>query len=113
VGRALIHLVLRRRGVVSRVLPPVSLILATWAEEYVDALTATRYRGAATSRAAQEGLNRWVGLFATAARRAVADADAFEERVSFSSWPGASVSAACVLTRPLICSFAACQARRS
>jgi len=81
VGRALIHLVLRRRGVVSRVLPPVSLILATWANEYVDALTGTRYRGPATSRAAREGLNRWVGLFATATRRAVAVADAFEERV--------------------------------
>ena len=81
VGRALIHLVLRRRGVVSRVLPPVSLILATWAQEYVDALTGTRYRGAASSRVAREGLNRWVGLFATATKRAVADADAFEERV--------------------------------
>jgi Fic family protein len=81
VGRALIHLVLQRRGVVSRVLPPVSLILATWVEEYVAALTATRYRGAATSRAAQEGLNRWVGLFAAAARRAVVVADVFEERV--------------------------------
>ena len=81
VGRALIHLVLRRRGVVSQLLPPVSLILATWAKEYVAALTGTRYRGSATSRAAQEGLNRWVGLFATATRRAVADADAFEERV--------------------------------
>jgi Fic family protein len=81
VGRALIHLVLRRRSVVSRLLPPVSLILATWAQEYVDALTGTRYRGAASSRAALEGLNRWVGLFATATRRAVADADAFEERV--------------------------------
>jgi Fic family protein len=81
VGRALIHLVLRRRSVVSRLLPPVSLILATWAKEYVDALTGTRYRGAASSRAALEGLNRWVGLFATATRRAVADADAFEERV--------------------------------
>ncbi len=81
VGRALIHLVLRRRSVVSRVLPPVSLILATWAQEYVDALTGTRYRGAASSPAAQEGLNRWVGLFAAASRRAVADADAFQEQV--------------------------------
>lgn len=81
VGRALIHLVLRRRRVVSRVLPPVSLILATWAQEYVDALTGTRYRGAASSRVAREGLDRWVGLFATATTRAVADADAFEERV--------------------------------
>lgn len=81
VGRALVHLVLRRRGVVSRVLPPVSLILATWAEEYVASLTGTRYRGPATSRAAQEGLNGWVGLFAAATKRAIADADAFEERV--------------------------------
>jgi Fic family protein len=81
VGRALIHLVLRRRGVVSRALPPVSLILATWAHEYVDALTGTRYVGSASSRAAQEGLNRWIGLFAAASKRAVADADAFERRV--------------------------------
>ena len=62
-------------------MPPVSLILATWAKEYVDALTGTRYRGPATSRAAQDGLNRWVGLFATATRRAIADADAFEEKM--------------------------------
>ena len=81
VGRALIHLILRRRGVVSRVLPPVSLILATWSGEYIAALTATRYRGSADSKAAEEGLNRWVGLFAAATRRAVADADAFEERI--------------------------------
>ena len=81
VGRALIHLILRRRGVVSRTTPPVSLILATWAEEYVEALTRTRYLGSATSPAAQEGLNRWVGLFAAATRRAVADAEAFEQRI--------------------------------
>jgi Fic family protein len=81
VGRALIHLVLRRRGVVSRALPPVSLILATWAQEYVEALTATRYVGPAASAAAREGLNRWVGLFAAAAKRAIADADAFEDRI--------------------------------
>ena len=81
VGRALIHLVLRRRGVVTRALPPVSLILATWAKEYVEALTATRYRGPAHSSEAHEGLNRWVGLFAAASKRAVADATAFEEKV--------------------------------
>jgi len=81
VGRALIHLVLRRRGVVSRVVPPVSLILATWATEYVDALMGMRYRGRAMSRVARGGLNRWIGLFAAATRRAVADAGAFEERM--------------------------------
>jgi Fic family protein len=88
VGRALIHLILRRRGVVSRALPPVSLILATWAQEYVEALTRTRYLGSPASPDAQEGLNRWVGLFAAASKRAVADADAFEERIQHleSTW---------------------------
>jgi len=81
-GRALIHMVLRRRGLAPRVLPPVSLILATWATDYIAALTATRYLGSPTSPAAHEGLNRWVGLFAAATKRAVADATAFEERIT-------------------------------
>ncbi|MCU1656780.1 MAG: filamentation induced by cAMP protein Fic [Pseudonocardiales bacterium] len=79
-GRALIHLVLRRRGLALRVLPPVSLILATWARDYVTGLAATRYRGAATSRTAQDGLNLWLGRFAAACRRAVDDAASFETR---------------------------------
>ena len=81
-GRALIHMVLRRRGLAPRVLPPVSLVLATWAIEYVAALAATRYVGSSVSTAAQEGLNSWMGLFAAATRRAVADASAFEERIA-------------------------------
>jgi Fic family protein len=79
-GRALIQLVLRGRGLATRVLPPVSLILATWAKDYVNALMGTRYRGPATSRDAHEGTNRWVAQFATACTRAVADAAAFERR---------------------------------
>jgi len=81
VGRALIHLVLRRRGLAARVLPPISLVLATWSRDYVAGLTATRYVGKATSEAAVDGTNRWVGLFATACRRAIEDAETFEERV--------------------------------
>lgn len=79
-GRALIHLVLRRRGLALRVLPPVSLVLATWARDYVDGLTATRYRGPATSKDAHAGTNLWVGRFAGACLRAVDDAMAFEQR---------------------------------
>ncbi len=81
VGRALIHMILRRRGLAPRVLPPVSLVLATWSDRYVDGLTATRYRDEPASAAALDGINRWVGLFATACRRAVNDANAFEERI--------------------------------
>ena len=81
-GRALIHLVLRRRGLATRVLVPVSLILATQAQSYIGGLTAVRYRGSATSRSAHEGINLWVARFATACSRAVTDAGAFEVRIS-------------------------------
>ena len=82
VGRVLIHLVLRRRGLAVRVLPPISLVLATWSRDYIAGLTATRHVGRPDSKAAIEGLNLWVGLFATACRRAVGDAETFERQVS-------------------------------
>jgi Fic family protein len=80
-GRALIHLVLRRRGLIPRVIPPISLVLATWARDYVGGLAATRYRGPATRKKAQAGLNLWVERFAGACTRAVEDAASFEQRV--------------------------------
>lgn len=82
IGRALVHLVLRRRGLAIRVLPPVSLVLATWSKDYIAGLTVTRYVGSPTSKLASEGLNRWIGLFAAACRRAVSDAETFENQVS-------------------------------
>jgi Fic family protein len=80
-GRALIQLILRRRGLATRILPPISLVLATWAKDYVDGLTATRYQGPTTGKDARAGLNLWVGRFADACQRAVRDATLFEERV--------------------------------
>jgi Fic family protein len=81
-GRALIHLVLRRRGLALRVLPPVSLILATWARSYIDGLTQFRHIGSPTSSEALEGLNTWVGRFSSACTRSVQDATAFEKRTT-------------------------------
>jgi len=80
-GRALVHVILRRRGLAPRMLPPVSLVLATWSKSYIEGLTATRYRGRPDSSAAHEGLNQWIALFAAACGRAVDDATAFEARV--------------------------------
>ena len=90
-GRALIHVVLRRRGIAPRILPPISLVLATWSRSYVEGLTTTRYRGRADSSAAHNGINHWIGMFAAACRRAVDDAVAFEERVAGiqDDWRGA------------------------
>jgi Fic family protein len=71
-GRALIQLVLRRRGKALRMVPPISLVLATWSDEYVAALNGTRYVGEFGSAAAHEGRNRWIALFAAACRRSAA-----------------------------------------
>jgi len=80
-GRALIHVILRRRGSAPRVLPPVSLVLATWSTSYIEGLTATRHRGRPESASAHDGMNRWIALFAAACRRAIEDAEAFEATV--------------------------------
>ncbi len=81
-GRALIHVILRRRGLAPGVLPPISLVLSTWSDDYVNGLTGTRYLGDPNEPRAQEGLNDWVALFAAAGRRAVDDARLYEDRVA-------------------------------
>lgn len=80
-GRALIHVILRRRGLIPRVTAPISLVLATWSRDYINRLMGTRYLGDPHGPSAHDGLNRWIALFAAAARRAVGDARLFEERV--------------------------------
>jgi Fic family protein len=60
VGRALVHVVLRRRGVADRFVPPVSIILAARPTTYLEGLVDFR-----------EGrVARWIGSFATAATSA-------------------------------------------
>jgi Fic family protein len=81
-GRTLIHLVLRRRGLAVRVLPPVSLVLATLARDYVRGLTASRYVGSRASPEASAGINAWIATFAGACIRSVADATEFESRTA-------------------------------
>lgn len=87
-GRALIHMILRRRELAPLALPPVSLVLATWSKDYVKGLDATRSPPGASAAQADEGVNAWISLFAAAARRAVADAEDYELRVAEigSSW---------------------------
>jgi Fic family protein len=81
VGRAIIHLILRRRGLAPHVVPPVSLVLATLSRDYVAGLTAFRYRGEPTSAEASAGLNRWIALFAGCCTRAVRDSGAYENSI--------------------------------
>lgn len=80
-GRALIHVILKRRGLVRSALPPVSLVLARWSADYVGGLTATRYRCEPADEPAIAGINRWIALFAAAVTRAVNDARQYERHV--------------------------------
>lgn len=67
VGRCLIHVVLRRRGLAPTYVPPVSLVLATDQRAYVRGLVTFRDGG-------DTALASWLGLFAQAMRSAAAHA---------------------------------------
>lgn len=77
-GRALIHFILRRRGIASHLVPPISLVLATHAHSYVQGLTEFRSIDG-DSRKAQDGINEWVSFFAGACLTACEEACKFEE----------------------------------
>ncbi len=63
VGRSLIHMVLRRRGLAPTYVPPISLVLATNQKAYVGGLVT--FRGYDDA-----GVANWVALFAQATRTA-------------------------------------------
>ncbi|MFY9719502.1 MAG: Fic family protein, partial [Candidatus Cybelea sp.] len=81
IGRALIQLILRRRGLSKRALAPISLILARSRENYFSTLRATAYTGRPDSANARESANAWIEFFAATALQAAREAHAFEQRI--------------------------------
>jgi Fic family protein len=81
-GRALIQVVLKRRGLTPGFVPPISLALATKATAYVEGLSRFRYLGTPDSPAAIDGLRDWLDVFLSATRRATADAAELHGRLS-------------------------------
>ncbi|MDR1185702.1 MAG: Fic family protein [Coriobacteriales bacterium] len=80
-GRALIHLILRRRGLCPNVVPPISLALATMRDGYLKELGLFRHEGASDSPKATGGLNSWLGFFSAGTLRSCQDAMRFEEKI--------------------------------
>lgn len=70
-GRALIYAVLRRRGEVTRYIPPVSLILEATTQSYIGGLTAYREGDA----------SEWCELFAEETARAASEAERLAEEI--------------------------------
>lgn len=73
-GRALIHVVLRRRGLATAFVPPISLVLATRVSSYLAGLTAYRYDAEPDSEEAADGIREWLEVFVAATARATEDA---------------------------------------
>jgi hypothetical protein len=72
VGRTLIHVIFRRRGIAPRNVPPVSLILAGRSDEYIKGLTAYR----------QEQEEIWYETFADAVEISARKAREFADSVA-------------------------------
>ena len=72
IGRCLIHVIFRRRGLASHHVPPVSLLMATDVDSYIRALTA--YRGGAESD--------WTTYFAETTVASAAAAEDFGRRLA-------------------------------
>lgn len=80
-GRALIHVVLRRRGLAPTFVPPISLVLATWSDDYVNGLMTFRHLTAPDSAERSAAAVEWLRMFATATSRACQDADAYSDDI--------------------------------
>ena len=70
-GRALVQVVLRRRGLTPSFVPPISVILARDKDRYLNGLTAFR----------EDGLAEWIELFAAATAEAANLATRYASRV--------------------------------
>lgn len=81
IGRALIHTVLSRRGLTRVAVLPISLVLLTRSEAYVDGLTSYRYHGHADGLEARAGVAGWLEVFFDAVDVAVTQANAFAEQL--------------------------------
>lgn len=81
-GRALIHVVLRRRGLAPKFVPPVSLVLATWSDDYVAGLMAFRHLSNPDSAERSAAAAEWLRTFASTTTRACADAERYSADIA-------------------------------
>lgn len=82
VGRALIHTVLARRGLTERAVLPISLVLATLRDRYVEGLTEYRHNAAQASAEASGSTNAWLATFVGAAEIAVVQSEALMDTIN-------------------------------
>ncbi|MGH9188084.1 MAG: Fic family protein [Acidimicrobiales bacterium] len=80
-GRALVHVVLRRRGLAPAFVPPISLVLATWSDTYIGGLTSFRHLATPDSSERSAAAAEWLRVFATATHRACLGAERYADEI--------------------------------
>lgn len=80
-GRALVHVVLRRRGLAPAFVPPISLVLATGSQSYVSGLMSFRHLADADSPERSASAAEWLRVFVTATHRACVDAEQYADQI--------------------------------
>ena len=80
-GRALIQTILRKGGITRYTTPPISAVLAFNRDEYIDALSAARFDGAAGSLEQAKSLDSWVSLFSSTAEASCGYAEGLIARI--------------------------------
>jgi len=80
-GRALIHVILRRRRIAPAFVPPISVVLATWSDDYISGLTAFRHLHPAGSSERSTAAHTWLRTFAATTLRACSHAQTYASRM--------------------------------
>ncbi|MCL1693294.1 MAG: Fic family protein [Actinomycetia bacterium] len=80
-GRALIHVILRRRGLSPGFVTPISLVLATWFDDYISGLTTFRHTHPADSPERSLAAHTWLRIFAGTTLQACSDAQIYATRI--------------------------------
>lgn len=75
IGRALIHVVLQRRGLVNYPVIPVSMVLGAWSDRYVHGLTRFREND-------PDGLQEWLDIFISATEEATTQAARLSQEIN-------------------------------
>ena len=81
-GRALIHVVLRRRALAPAFVPPISLVLATWSDDYINGLMTFRHLSEPDSAERSAAAVEWLRMFAAATTRACHDSAAYSDHIN-------------------------------
>ena len=81
-GRALVHAILRRRGLAPVFVPPISAVLARSRDSYFEGLGAWRHVGSADDPARDHVAEQWLGVFLEATHDSCQEAHVYLDAVA-------------------------------